>query len=463
MAGRGLVTSFNVYQYWPGIFYPVLPFIHSGLSLVLAAIYFIFPTVKALIMSNFLVAFLNSYLIFLIAKKLYQDRVIAYWAAFLIAATVSMEITVLRVLTEQFSLLVLLTAVWLFVSDEHLSRKKLNLIGLLLGAGVFIRSASIIYPLAFALALLLGKREGSGRAKEVFTIFAWPLAIIAGYELFIYLRFNTFFPQYPEAFKNYYLAVTTGGQFFSKAPVVQPDAAVLNMNYFFMNISEMSRVVFCILRALVLFSFFRFFNILKERNKGELLLFWLFVLQASSTLIFYTYMRIGEFQWTRFLLLPVIALVVFGIKALKDFSQKFFPRAKFFFFHSFLAIVFLSNFYQSYKVVEFYWQEEEKGQKAGELISALDWVKKNTGELDLIAASEYVIGGVYLERPTVALPLYNTLNRKNLADFIGIYKPKAVICEKTLLIGSELEALGYRIVQNRPKDSLLEVFEFPLT
>lgn len=452
------MTSFNVYQYWPGIFYPVLPFIHAGLSLVLAAIYLFFPSVKALIMSNFLVAFLNSYLIFLIAKKLYQNRAIAYWAAFLIAATVSMEITVLRILTEQLSLLVILTAIWVFIGDEGLSRKKLNLTGFLLAIGVFIRSASIIYPLAFVLALLLGKGGSKNKAKEAFLILAWPLAIIAGYEFFIYLRFNTFFPQYPQAFKNYYLAVTTGGQFFPQTPVVRPVVADLNINYSSVNITEMGRVVFCILRALIIFSFFRFFNILKEKNRGELLLFWLLVLQVSSTIFFYPYMRIGEFQWTRFLLLPVIALVVFGIKALKDFSQKFFPRAKFFFFHSFLSVIFLSNFYQSYKVVEFYWQEEKKGEKATELTSALGWVKKNTKESDLIAVSEYIIGGVYLERPLVALPLYNALNQKNLEDFMNIYKPRAVICEKTLQIGPELEALGYRRAQNRPKESLLEIF-----
>lgn len=463
LAGRGLVTSFNVYQYWPGIFYPVLPFIHVGLSFILAAFYFLFPSVKALIMSNFLVAFLNSYLIFLIAKKLYQDRIIAYWAAFLIAATVSMEITVLRILTEQLSLLVTLPAIWIFLKEEYPAAKRIAWVSFLLGFGVFIRSAAIFYPIAFFLAILSSRGDEKHKTKEAFLILAWPLAIIAGYELFIYLRFNTFFPQYPEAFKNYYLAVTTGGQFFPETPVVRPFLADLNINYSSVNIVEMGRVVFCILRALIIFSFFRFFNIFKEKNRGELLLFWLLLLQVSSTIFFYPYMRIGEFQWTRFLLLPVIALVVFGIKALKDFSQRFFPRAKFFFFHSFLSIIFLSNFYQSYKVIEFYWQEEKKGEKARELTSALDWVKKNTKESDLIAVSEYIIGGVYLERPTVVLPLYNALNQKNLEDFVSIFKPRAVICEKTLQIGPELEALGYRKVQNWPKDSLLEVFEFPLT
>lgn len=439
LAGRGPVVSFNVYQYWTGIFYPATAFVHTGFSYILAFLYALSPSITSLILFNIPIVFINLWLIFLIAKKLYKDEMLGVWAALIIASSVSTEITTLRLLTEQVSLLLTLFAVYIFVADEVLSRRKTVIIGLLLAIGIFIRSSSVIYPFAFFLAALWppaqcqGNRNSKAMPKYKFLqalpYVLLPLCALALYEAGVYLKFHSIYPQYPAAFKNYYLA-TFGG----------------NGSFTLVNLAEMSKVLFCILRVLIVFALLRAYKVLKAKvvsGGREALLLWLAVLQIAATILFYPYMRIGEFQWTRFLLLPAVCLLLLSMAELKSFCLRFFPRTKKLLFHTILAIVFLSNLYQSALVLEVYWQEARAGIKVGELTALARWVKENTSDQDLIAVSEYIIGGVYLDRPTVILPSYNALNNNKLGVFVNIYKPQVIIFEDTLPIISDLERLGY--------------------
>jgi len=436
LAGRGPVVSFNVYQYWTGIFYPATVFIHTGFSYILAFLYALSPSISSLILFNFVIVFLNLWLIFLIAIRLYKDRALGVWAALIIASSVSVEITCLRLLTEQASLLATLFAAYIFISDDVTVRRKTITVGLLLSIGIFIRSSSVIYPLAFfAAALCQDARSQDARAKakplrvRALPYILWPLCAVALYETVVYFKFHSFFPQYPAAFKNYYLATFSGGGFF-----------VLT------NLAEMSKVLFCILRVLIIFAVLRGYKVLKMSDRKERILLWLAVLQIAATILFYPYMRIGEFQWTRFLLLPVACLLLLAMDELKSFCLRFFSKTALqkLLFHSILAIVFLSNLYQSARVLEVYWKEAKTGIKVRELNAVARWVKENTKEQDLVAVSEYIIGGVYLDRPTVVLPSYKALNDNKLDVFIKIYKPQTIIFENTLPITSELERLGYK-------------------
>jgi hypothetical protein len=451
LAGRGPVVSFNVYQYWTGIFYPATVFIHTGFSYILAFLYALSPSITSLILFNFVIVFFNLWLIFLIAKRLYKDEALGVWAALIIASSVSVEITCLRLLTEQVSLMATLFAAHIFIADGVSARRKAITVGILLSIGIFLRSSSVIYPLAFfAAALCLDARGRDSRGQGVRGLDArlkiklsaalpyllWPLCAGALYEAAVYWKFHSFFPQYPAAFKNYYLANFSSGGSFTM-----------------INLAEMSKVLFCILRVLIIFAIFRMYKILKANvvsevsvanEKKQAIFLWLAVLQMAATVLFYPYMRIGEFQWTRFLLFPVVCLLLLAVDELKSFCFRFFPRTRILLFHSILAIVFLSNLYQSARVLEAYWQEAKTGIKVRELTALARWVRENTNDHDLVAVSEYIIGGVYLDRPTVVLPGYNTLTDNKLSVFIKIYKPQTVIFENTLFITLELERLGYK-------------------
>ena len=459
LSGKGGVTSFNVYQYWPGIFYPALPFVQVGLPLVLAALLLVFSTIKALILSQLLLAYLNCFLIFLLVKKIYNERALGYWVALLVASSVSLEITVLRLLTEQLSLFLTLVVLLIFVSKNGDSRRNLGIAAGLLAAGVLVRSASFFYFLAFCLVLGLSKETFVSRIKKIVWFLFCFLTPLILFEFIIYLRYSAFCPQYPQAFKNYYLSTfASGGAFFPGLPAFRPHPTKISFITSWDNIKDMAFVLSCILRVLFLFSLFRLFRIFKKRNREEILLAGLALLQISAVILFYPYMKIGEFQWTRFLLLPVICLAALGTKELKELAWKFLKKTKKIFFHSILAIVFLSNVYQSTKVVEFYWGKDSRYTKAQALSQVAAWVQQNTDKEDLIAVSEYIIGGVYLERPTIILPTYNTLNRKNLRYFLDLYKPKAVIFENTLPIASSLVACGYERATREGERFLFEIF-----
>lgn len=446
-AGRGFVTSFNVYQYWPGVSYPALPFVQVGFPVILAWSLAVFSSLKALIASNLLVAFANCFLILRIVKKMYDDSVCGRWAAVLLASTVCMEITLLRLLTEEWSLLATLAAVLLFLTKDKISRRRIVAIGLLLFIGVLMRSASVLYPLAFCAAVLLSPKERfkSSRLSCALLLVASFLVPLICYELAIYLRSHAWYPQYPQAFKNYYLATfSSGGRFHPTLPVIRPDLNDPLTRVSLVNFLDMVWVLWCVLRVLLIFAIFRLAKTFKTRNPGELVLCGLALVQLAAALLFYPYMRIGEFQWTRFLLLPAACLAIVAIRELREFCKKFFPRTAAILFHGILAIVLTSNLYQSYKVLEVYWQKETRVDKVEALESVVSWVNRNTREGDLVAVSEFIIGNAYLARPVVVLPLYKTLNNNNLRDFLGIYKPRAVIFENTLPLDRDLAFYGYK-------------------
>ncbi len=462
LCGRGLVSSFNVYQYWTGLYYPALPFVHVVYSLFLSVLYFFFPSIQKLIFFNFILAFLNSYLIYRILKKIYHDRAIATWVACLVAAMVSTEITLLRLFTEQLSLLVTLSAVLFFVSKRELSRRDLAFIGLLCGIGFLVRSSAIIYPLCFFFALMLAKKDGLIRRTQPFLLLFWPLFIAGVYGGFIFVRYGVFFPEYPGAFKNYYLATfTTGGAFFSQTPALRFFSGNFSGSYFGINFLNMSKVLFCEAHILILFGLIRMVRLFRQRQKDELLLCGLVLLPIAGTILIYPYMRVAEFQWTRFLLLPVIFLSALGVKAWRDFTQKFFPRTKKFLFHAVLVIVFASNFYQSCRVLEVYWRKNGQDAKVAAMRALSQWTAQNTKNEDLIAVSLYLIGRVDFDRPTVILPLYKMLTRNNLEKFLALYRPRALIFEKTLpeALREDLKKNGYDQSPSFGADSSFVILE----
>ncbi len=460
VSGRGFIVSFNAYEYWPGGIHPALPFVGVVFPVVLAGLSFFLHSVQALTVFNFLPAYVNFLLIYLIAQKLYRDRTVSLWAVFLTAAMVATEVTVLRILTEQLSLLVTLVALYIFLRDDAFSRLKLSGVGLLLGFGALLRPSTIYYPLVFSLALLVSRQTPAVRRKNIFFFLFWSFILPVLYEALIYAKFNTFFPQYPSAYKNYYLATySTGGYFLPQAPAVRPFLTNAFSSYVLNNMFHMGFILFAVLRVLIVFSFFRLLRVFKERPLGELIFLGLIVFQILGILFFYPYLKINQFELVRFLLLPLIGLILFGIKEFKAFTERFFPNTKSFLFSSILLILLFSNIYQTSKTLEIYWQEDKAG-KVKDLKAAADWVRQNTKDRDLIAASEYLYSAVYLARPVVALPAHKLLNTNNLNQFLRIYQPRVVIFDKSYPLGVEdqLEMSGYQKVKNWPKGSVFMAF-----
>jgi len=433
-AGEGFLCTFNVYQFWRGIAAPALPFVHVGLSLLLAASSFLGLSIKGLVLGGFLPAIVNGFLVAAIARRIYRDRGLAFWASVILVACVCTQITLLRVLTEQWSLLITLSAVLIFVSKEKWSRWSLAGLAGLLFLGFMVRSAAVFYPYIFALAMITG-RPGETRSwrQAVFFVSVYTAFLIL-WEGFIFLRYGSFFPQYPLAFKNYFLATRmTGGMFLDITPALLPFSGSGRFaSLTIVNAAEMFYVLFCILRILVVPALWVAVNVLRRGSRAERLLLLLAAGQMAASLGFYPYMVIGEFSWTRFLLLPVACLLVLGGWGLRDFCVKFLPRTGKVFFHVVCAVILLANMYQAVRVLGVYWKEDRDGVKEAGLKAARRWVLSNTEKSDLVATSEYVVGNIGLERPVVVLPSHKTMSSNNLKDFLMVFSPKALLFEYTL-------------------------------
>lgn len=188
-------------------------------------------------------------------------------------------------------------------------------------------------------------------------------------------------------------------------------------------------------------------------------MFWLAFLQIAASILFYPYMRIGEFQATRFLFLPVACFSILAADEFALWVRRVFAHFKLFVFHVIFGVVVASNLYQSWGVLEVYGKEAKEGVKTEALSSVARWVAARTQAEDLVAVSEYIIGGVYLDRPTVVLPLYKTLSYNKLSSFLDIYAPRVVVFEKTLPMGAVLREKGYQPVSGWSQRSLFLIFE----
>ncbi|MFH0877095.1 MAG: glycosyltransferase family 39 protein [Candidatus Omnitrophota bacterium] len=457
--GKGFVVSFNGYQYWPGAYHSALAYVHVGLPLFLSVFYPFFKAIEGFILVNAVLAVINCFLIFRLVKRITENKIWAVWVAVLAASTVCMQNTVLRILTEQLSFLVTLAALCVFAAPDRLSRHRILLVGFLLAAGMLIRSSSILLLLAFALALGLERRPGRERLRDIFFLCLCPLILFVAYQVLVYARTNAFFPEYPRAFKNFYVATwLTGGNFFPELPVVRPVGSYAALAKLGVNAWEALRVFFCTLRVLFFLALWQFIRIFRQRDRREMVLLMVAVLPFAAILVFYPYVRLHEFELVRFLLPSVVALLIIGIRGLSDFGQRFLPRTKALFFHAVLFVIFASNYYQSYKVLEIYWHKETR-QTVGQLEAVPVWLKQNTSSEDLIAAQEVLYGLVYLDRPVVAVPFRNTLSQNNLEAFIRIYKPAVIIYEKVFGMERVLGPLGYAKVQDWLPESHFDIFQ----
>jgi hypothetical protein len=411
--GRGAIVSFNVYRSWTGLFAPAWPFIHMGLPLILAMALKFIHSLRWLIALQFIPAWISLILVHRIALRIYQDRGVALWAALLVGVSVSMENVVMRSMTEPWHLVPLLGAVLLCHKEGKGRAQRMVLVGILLFAAIFIRAASLVYPFAFAFAFLVRRGAWRERLIDAATVLVVPLGLWTIYQSVIYAKFGVLAPQYPEAFSRFYQMSSGGGK-----------------GAFGANAAEAFRALYCLLRILLVFFVLRVVKALRARSSGELLLLSLAVVQLGTHLVFYRGVRIGEFGWARFVLVPIIAGFIMGLKGARDVGDRYLPRLKGVFFAGLAVSVLVANAYQSLGVLGEYWTEARQGVKARELVVAEEWIKGNFRPDSLVAMSDVGLGGAWVYSPIVSLPELNLLTDNELQDFIDKYRPNLVLVEE---------------------------------
>lgn len=427
--GKGAVVSYNIYQFWPGKYHAFLPYMQPLYGIIAGLIYLLFG-LKTVIGFNILIHGINCAILYKIIR-LYSDT----WTSFLIALYMGFSRTILFStvfpLTEQLHLFSILSAIFIYLRyDRHRF-----LAGALLALSLLVRTASIYNIFAFGIGALLLRGLSRDALKEYLGLSLGFLAVLLSYELFCYLRYGIFYPEYLTAAKTYTLSYTHFGAFYKES------LPVLNMPPIEMSVGSMAANVQAHLNALIeVFGGLKFLLILApvyaiydlfERKRP---LFIIFSLQGICTMLGYALglYWFDDIEAIRYLLIPLIMLGPAGFLAIREISgglfsyrlEKRFPVP----FIIIMLIFFGFQFrdYSDFRDSCFRLYRENYAAYFMSRDNIYEWVKANSAEDDLIATS-LLRDAFLLERPIISLPRDTGLTRKAMIDYLKVYNPKYVI------------------------------------
>ncbi|MFC1807321.1 hypothetical protein ACFL0T_03015 [Candidatus Omnitrophota bacterium] len=445
--GKGAVISYNINQYWPGKYYPFLPYMQPVYGIVAGLVWMLFG-LQGVITFNMLTLAGNSVLLYKIVR-LYSDSFTSFLIGLFIGLSHVLIFPAISPLTEQLNLFFLLLALFVYLRYE----KAAVWTGLILAVSCLTRIASFYNVAAFILSILIIKRFSKEALKELMRFLLGFLAVFLTYEIFCFLRYGVFYPEYLKAAKIYKSAEIYPGAFYKDAiPTLNmPDIKVGSEGVFaniwvsltgFFEIFDMLKFVYILAPGYLIYDF------IKKRRTPILVLLFLngFAVIGGYTLA-HTWSKIYEFS--RFSVIPFTMLGALGFLSLKAiFSglmdqrwEKRFPAI-----FIIIMLVFLGFHIRSHRrftsfYLNVYPTKFESYTQSRDMI--YEWIRDNSQEDDLIA-SAFLRDAFFMERPIVSLPRDEALTEKNLRDYLEIYKPKYVLAHDPKVVDI-LVKIGFKL------------------
>ena len=162
-----------------------------GYPIILAATYFIFGYSRIPIALVQLLADLAScVLVFAIGRKLISEKV-GIVAAWIFALFPIQILYVPHVMTETLFTTIFLATIWLSLQD-YLTAKKSVVIGLLVGAGILIRSTALILPLVIYIHRWKGGEEAKKGLRSLSIIGIMALLVVSPWLIRNLVQFERF-------------------------------------------------------------------------------------------------------------------------------------------------------------------------------------------------------------------------------------------------------------------------------
>lgn len=429
LENRGFVCSYNVYQYWPGAYYPAWTFMQPLFPLLAAAVWFFVPSVHSVMILNVFICGLNVILLYLIVQKLYDEK-LAFWSALLVSVMYPVRMTAVMPWTEHLHLLFFLLAI-IALSKNGVFRPCF-VAGILIGASVLVRVSGFFFVFILAAAFLVTERSRSSLVKKLSFFCAGFLLVMAPYEAFCLLRYDLFYPEYPIAAKNFTLAAISGGEYSSLRPVL---TAKIMPDFSFSSLTQVLKNVFMFAAAfikdwpliLIVTLAYRSIKILSRKVFLEILLLFLGIGHIALFSFSFWWLPENLLETHRYLLIPLAMLAPIAVKGLMDagdlLKEAFETRYKYIYFPVICSCLFVFFSYPGIKMSHnrmkllFY---EDRKETA--LRKTAEFFRDRTGENDIIATSEYQ-EQYGLSRPVVSIPEGKAENEENIMKFIEIYKP----------------------------------------
>ncbi len=428
-SGKGAVISFNLYQYWPGKYYPSLPYMQPLYSVLAGLVWALFG-LKAVIGLNIILLAVNC-AVFYMVIRFNADPLTSLLLALFIGFSKNFVFTAIFPWTEQLHLLFLLTAIFIYLKWE----RSAVAIGMLFGLSYLVRVAGSYNIVAFGMALVALKGFSKAAVKEYIKMTTGFLLIFVPYELFCYLKYKAFYAEYLTAARIYRAAEVFPGAFYKKGvpvlnmPAFKIDAKTLSLNayvHFMDYVAAFRHIKF----ALVLVPVYVIYDLLKRKGA----LYVIFFFQGAGVMFFYiaSLAWLPEIESVRYSLIPIMMLGSAGFLYAREILGTFFPeKLKKSFPALFLIVLACFVFVEIRDYLPFrsYYMNSYRKEYGG-YRQARDemyaWIKANTGRDDLIA-SHLLADPCLFERPVVSLPSGKAVNDKNVKDFLGIYAPAYVL------------------------------------
>lgn len=442
-SSKGAVISYNLNQYWPGKYYPFLPYIQPLYGIIAGLIWLLFG-LKAVIGFNILLLAINCVLLYKIIK-LYSDSVTSFLIALFIGFSKDIIFPAIAPLTEHLHLFFLLLSIFIYLRYKNTH----FLVGILLAISCLVRASSFYNVLAFVIAIVILKGFSKAALKEYFKLTFGFLIIILSYEMFCYIKYGVFYPEYLVAAKIYRSAEIYSGAFYTDGiPVLNMPPLKLGMDVIIVNIRNNFLGFIEVFRhikfVLFLAPLYFIFDLIKRRTP----LLIIFFFQGACVLLGYTLSQTWSpiYEFSRFSVIPIITLGSIGFLSLKEIVSRFFSKtvekrfpAIFIIIISiflYFGIIFLYFGIKDYLLFRNHWRNiypQEVMAYRENRDEVYEWIRTNTSK-DALIASDFLADSFLFERPFISLPPGKALIAKNMNDFLKIYRPEYVLTSNKAVV-----------------------------
>lgn len=431
-SGKGMVISYNLYQFWPGKYHPMLPYMQPLYSIVAGLLLFLF-NLKAVIGFNILLLAINCVLLYKIIRINF-GFIESALISLIIGFSTNLVFSSIYPWTEQLHLLTLLLALYMYIRYEKASFA----VGVMLAISCLVRAAGIYNVIAFGFGALAAKGFSRDAFKGYLHLAAGFLSIFITYEAACYLFYRAVYPQYLLPSKIYRAAELIPGAFYKDAiPVlnlpplaIDTRTALVNM-YKHVNdiMNNFGNFKFVWLAAPV----FLLYEVFRRRDP----FFAGFVFQGVGVTILYawSFSWLPEIEALRYSLIPFAMLVSAGLLYIKQLLENFVlpGQGKKYIGYAFTAllVIMLGMEIKSYAPFRHYYKDVYPSENAGYLQARNEmyiWIRENTDRDALLAS--YFLGDIFLcYRPFVSMPSGKAATEQNIRNYMDIYKPDYVLLD----------------------------------
>ncbi len=462
-SGRGAVTTYNLYQYWPGTQHPFPAYMQPGYP-ILAGLLYKLDGIRGVTSFNLLLNAVNGGLLYLLSRRA-LGRTTALLAALYVSFHPNLLYTAIHPWTEPLHTATLLAALMLFLNDR-ISRVW---VGVLLGIGCLVRFAGVYNAAALfvAVAVLHGFRRRT--FAECAGMAAGFLAVMVPYELFCLVRYGAIYPEYLAAAKRYTIAMNEGGAVYRDAlPVLGvsgiPSPGLREMAGHFTNhVTALLRTMgptAWLGGAAVAGTAWRRAGARDPFLVATTCVGVLSILAYAASLAWNR-----GIEQDRYSVLPIAMLVPAGFAVVRAALTRpaAGPELRFWLGTAAVAgFLFAMTFtsYARFRLKHGFQFPESLNEYRAERSEVVSWIKANAPK-DAKVASEFLKDPFYFERPFVSLPSGKALAPEPFNRFLDVYRPEYLLFANPATARLISDRGGYRIALRTARLILLEREDVP--